>query len=249
MARIVPIERERHGHKGWKRPEGFNFAKALSVAPLSGSEFPLAIPAMPIAFALHAGSYTPVALVGLAKGTNLFVGPGGQWLGGYVPGVLRAHPFSLIGGRGETDFAVDEDSGLIVDNVAGEGVERFYEGDGTLSPATQKTKELLTALEGDQALTARAMAALAEAKIIVPWNLTVQMGTRQVTVEGLHCVDGQALKALDDATFLKLRKDSALVLAYGQLMSMLQVNVLARLGGVRERLAMVATTGEQPKLM
>ena len=59
-----------------------------------GSEFSQAIATYPIGFIEGSpGSYMPVAVMALSKGGNLFVGPGGQWLGGYIPVLLRRTRF------------------------------------------------------------------------------------------------------------------------------------------------------------
>jgi hypothetical protein len=50
------------------------------VAPLGGSELSQVIATFPIGIERSTGSYTPVAVLALSKGGNLFVGPGGQWL-------------------------------------------------------------------------------------------------------------------------------------------------------------------------
>ena len=49
---------------------------------------------------------------------NLFVGPDGHWLGGYVPASLRSYPFRVLGseGSGQLALCVDEDSGLVVED-------------------------------------------------------------------------------------------------------------------------------------
>jgi hypothetical protein len=232
MVNIVPVDRERHGRKRWRRPDGFGFAANLAVASLGRSEFSQAIGTFPIAFIERSpGSYLPVAVLALSKGGNLFVGPGGQWLGGYIPIVLRRYPFSLIStGNGEGGaLGIDEDSGLIVDDDDGEGVEEFFAADGTFAPTTKAIAELVQFSGRDQVATARAVSALADAGVIKPWPLTMQVGDQQITVNGLHSVDEAALNALDDATFLKLRRASSMVVAYGQLLSMVQVQGLARL--------------------
>ena len=126
-------------------------------------------------------------------------------------------------------MGIDEDSGLIVDNGDGEGVEEFFAADGTLAPTTKAIAELVQFSERDQVTTARAVSALADAGVIKPWPLTMQVGDQQIAVNGLHSIDEAALNALDDATFLKLRKASSMVVAYGQLLSMVQVQGLARL--------------------
>jgi SapC len=232
MVKIVAVDRDRHGRKRWRRPSGYEFAADLKAVPLGGSEFSLAIATFPIGFIEWSpGSYMPAAVVALSKGGNRFVGPGGQWLGGYVPAVLRSYPFSLIRTDGVEGgvLGIDEDSGLVVDNGEGEGVEEFFAADGTLAPTTKAIAELVQFSARDQVATARAVSALADAGLIKTWPLTVQVGDQQITVNGLHSVDEAALNALDDATFLKLRKASSLLIAYGQLLSMVQVHGLARL--------------------
>lgn len=238
MANVVPVDRKRHGSKGWRRLPGFGFVSDDVVVPLSGSEFPQALPSMPIGFVEQAGTYTPVGLMAVKKGSNVFVGPSGQWLGNYVPFVLRTYPFSLThqDGSDEKVLAVDEDSGLVVGEV-GEGVEKFFEADGSPTSATKAVTEYLQILERDQTMTQGAVTALAEANLIEPWPLTVPIGNDKVTVSGLHRVNEPALQALDDATFLKLRKAGSLALAYGQLLSMLQVSVLTKLSMIQEQMA------------
>src|SRR5262245_7917075 len=240
MVNMVPVTRARHGSKGWRRPTGYDFIEKLALVPLGGSELSQAVPAMPIGFIEHpTGAYVMVAIMGLSNDSNAFVGPGGQWLGSYVPAVLRSHPFSLIGSDGSEQkmLGIDEDCGLLVDDPAGEGVEKFFEPDGSEAPATKSVTELLRFTERDLAMTNRAVAALAEAGVIKPWPLTVQVGNQQVTVNGLHCIDEPALNTLADASFLQLRGTSSLVIAYGHLLSMAQVGLLTRLTLLRQQMA------------
>jgi hypothetical protein len=237
MVNIVPVERDRHGGKGWRRPVGYSFASDRAVVPLGGSEFSQAVGGMPIGFfATSTGSYMPVALLAIAQGSNLFVGPGGEWFGSYIPAELRSYPFSLVrtGDKEKRVLGIDEDSGLVRDEPVGEGVEKFFEADGTLSATTKAIEEMLHSLERDQNVTQRAVSALVEAGVIMPWPLTVQVGKQQVTVNGLHCVNEPALNALDDEVFLKLRKASSLVVAYGQLLSAGQLGLLTRLATLKQ---------------
>ena len=68
--------------------------------------------------------------------------------------------------------------------------------------------------------------------------MIVPIGNQQITADDLYCIDEAALNALDDATFLKLRKTFGLVMAYTQLLSGGQVeNALVQLGILRQRLA------------
>ena len=241
MANIVPVERHRHGSKGWRRLTDFGFVASESVAPITASELSQAVSAMPIGFVEQSGTYMLVVLMAVAKGSNVFVGPSGQWLGNYLPAILRSYPFSMVRGTGgETILGIDEDSGRVVDDVKeadGDAVVRFFEADGTPTQTTKALTDYLKILEEDRAITQRASAALAEADVLKPWPLTVQMGKEQVTVSGLHHVDEKLLNALSDLDFLKLRKAGALVIAYGQLMSARQVNVLTTLATVKAQMS------------
>ena len=97
--------------------------------------------------------------------------------------------------------------------------------------------ELLQQIEQSRWHTDLAVAALAEARLIQPWPLTVKHGNQQVAVNGLHRIDEAALNALDGDTFLKLRKSSSLVLAYAQLISMQNIGVFGQLAAIQQRLA------------
>ena len=132
-----------HAAKGWRRPAGFAHAAAEAVVPLVGAEFGKAATAMPIAFVAQAGGYQPVALMSPIAGRNLFIGPAGQWLGGYVPAFLRAYPFRLARAN-ETEQAIlciDEDSGLVVDADGAE--QSFFDADGKPSPETKAVLDFL----------------------------------------------------------------------------------------------------------
>jgi hypothetical protein len=175
--------------------------------------------------------------MGLTKEANVFVGPAGQWLGGYVPAVLRSYPFSLgrVAGRDQPVVCIDEDSGLVVDETA-PNAETFFDAAGNPSSTTNSVTEFLQRIEQDQTPTDLAVAALAEAHVLKPWALTVPVGEQQITVEGLYQVDEAALNRLDDASFLKLRKTSGLPVAYAQLLSTGQVSVLARFNLIQKQL-------------
>ena len=82
-----------------------------------------------------------------------------------------------------------------------------------------------------------AMASLAEAGVIEPWPLEVEVDGKKTAIKGLHRVNESALGALDDEAFLKLRKTSALRLAYAQLMSMGQIARFDQLVQLRQQLA------------
>ncbi len=236
MANNVPVSHERHAAKRWQHPKGYSFAAGEMMVPVGALELASAVPVMPLAFIKEPTRYVCVALTGLEKGKNLFVGSSGQWLGLYVPAAWRAYPFSLqFGLDGPSTLCFDEASGLLAD-ASTDQAEKFYDADGTLSAAATAVKEFLIQWEKDRSLIDAAIAPLADAGVIVPWPMTVPVGNRNLTIENLYRVDEQALNTLDDSAFLKLRQTSSLLVAYAQLLSMGQMgSLLARLARIEQQ--------------
>jgi hypothetical protein len=233
MVNFVAVSKDLYAGKRWRRPEGYSFAGAQTVVPVMATEFPHVALCMPIAFVEQAGHYVAVGVMSVVEGRNLLVGPGGQWLGTYLPAALRNYPFGLSRTPGEEELTlcIDEESGLVADSDAAS--EPFFAPDGSLAPALRDIVEFLRRFEYHRNETDVAVAGLAEAGLIQPWSLSLAVGK----VQGLYRVDEPALKTLDDATFLRLRKLSAIPLAYMQLLSMNQVATFERWLALQEQVA------------
>ena len=115
-------------------------------------------------------------------------------------------------GTDQVSLCIDEDSGLIVDADASPDTSKFFERDGSPSAALKAIWQFVQQIEQARVVTNLAVAALAECRVIAPWPLTVHDGNQQVAISGLFQIDEAALNALDDETFRKLRKASALVI-------------------------------------
>jgi hypothetical protein len=240
MVNLVAVDREKHANKGWRPPAGYGFAASQALLPLVGFELSSAAVAMPIAFIEQAGRHIPVAILSPVQGRNMFVGPDGQWLGNYVPAVLRSYPFVLVrseGGENAT-LCIDEGSGLIVD--ANEEAQKFFEEGGSPSSAVKEIMNFLQQIESNRLMTDLALAAVAEQGLIVPWPLTVSVDNQPRTIEGLYKIDEAKLNSLDDDSFLKLRKSGSLPLAYMQLLSMMRLGVFEHLDRLQRQLSQAA---------
>ena len=204
-----------------------------------GLEVVRAALAMPIAFIEQSGRYSLAALMSPIAGRNFFIGAAGQWLGSYIPAALRGYPFSLarVEGSDKAVLCIDEDSGWIVDSDTNPDATKFFEKDGVPSAALKAILDFLSQIEQSRIATDVALAALADAGVIHPWPLKVQEAQQQVPVKGLHCINEAALNALDDETFLKLRKSSAIFIAQAQLMSMQTLGVFQQLMALQQQLA------------
>ena len=237
MPRYAIVSRERHDQKKWLRFNGYGFAGPDALAPIVGVELGRAALSMPLAFFLEqSGRYTLVAVLSPVPGRNMFVGPGGRWLGAYAPAWFRAHPFRMAPQQG-TDKAVlcvDEESGLVVERSA--AGEEFFDAEGNPSPALKPVFEFLLELERSRRVTDLAVAALAQAGVIRPWQIKVKTKQGEQAISGLHRIDEAALRALPDDVFLKLRTTSALPIAYAQMLSMGQLGIFEHLDRIQTQL-------------
>jgi hypothetical protein len=227
-SQIVPVSRQRHAGKAWAQSWDPAFAASWDFAPLIGSELGSAFAAMPIAFLAGREGYQLVAILSFTPGQNLFVGPNGSWLGLYVPAAIRSYPFQLQPGNGSRwILCVDEASGQVVDS--GGDAAPFFNPDGTVGAKVKGVTDMLEQIERGRVATENAVAALAEAGVIHPWDIRIRSEDGEVALPGIHRIDEAALNALDDEAFMRLHRASALPVAYSQLLSLGQLRVLERL--------------------
>jgi hypothetical protein len=94
--RVVGVNPALHGGLRLDRSGGYGFAARAQSVPLGLGEFDAACQQYPILFT-SGPTPTPVALLGLSEGTNLFVSPQGAWRPDtYVPAYVRAFPFIFV---------------------------------------------------------------------------------------------------------------------------------------------------------
>lgn len=229
-----------HADKRWKRYASYAFAAKDALAPLVAQELPRALLYLPIAFVAQDAQFTPVAVLGIQSGQNLFVAPDGRWLGGYTPAAYRAYPFALANlpdGQQQV-LAFDVDSGLLAE---AEG-EPFYDSEGRPAQSVQDILAFLTQVQVNRAPTQRACKALAEHRLFQSWPITVQTETGERQVEGLYRVDEAALNTLPAESLKALQLAGALPVAYCQLLSMQHLPLLGRLAQAQRQAAQALPT-------
>jgi hypothetical protein len=235
MTKIIPVSPETCADKYWQANRGYSFTASIQFAALVGAELAPAVQVMPLAFVRKDNAFMLTGLLSLESGVNLFVAPDGKWLGSYIPACFRGQPFRLAKSEnGTLVLCVDEDSGLISES---QGIP-FFDVEGELSPATRQVLDFMQKVWNNTVATQRAVEALAQAELIVPWPLAVKVGQEEKRVAGIFRIDEARLNSLDDQTFLPLRK--YLPIAYAQLFSMVNVNLLARM--TQARAQAIATT-------
>lgn len=241
MPQLTPITKQSYTEKSWTRFSSYHFAAKDNLVFLAGAEIGKACSALPMAFLKQQDGFCLVAVLSLTPGTNLFVAPDGRWLSKYIPSVFRGYPFQLAKAQGHDHLVlcVDEDSGLVSDDKA--VGEPFFDETGEVAKPVKDIMNFLNQVEQNRVGTNLAVAALAEAGIFTEWTLKIKDGVQGKPVTGLYRIDETRLNALDDQSFLKIRKAGALPIAYAQLMSMGNIQNLAQLAKAQEQMKQAQT--------
>lgn len=235
MANYVPISRVKHAGLHWTKPTDYRFAAGEALLPLVVAELPRVAQNMPTAFVVSGDTFVPVLLAGVQPGSSLLVANDGRWLGGYVPALLRSHPFSLLpSAAGEFVICVDAHSTHLCPDTDSTGLPLFN-ADGEASSAVSQMLPLLERREQSRQQTEQACQILHQHGLLVPWVIPADEATGTPAMRGLFQVDEARLNALDDQAFLQLRQAQALPMAYSQLLSMLHLPRLLELHRARSR--------------
>lgn len=229
MSTLTAVSRERHGHRHWQHYRRYDFARGFTLCSLVLAEIDEITLSLPYGFIQRHDLLVPVAILGRAGGQCLYVGAQGNWVGSYVPAILRGYPFRLIRTEdGRLVLHIDEGSGLLV-GAEDEG-EPFFEGDGP-SPALQEVKTFLENLETSRQQTATVCALLQELELVQPWPVADDEAAATVhhpaPMPGLLRIDPEALAQLDGASLERLNRSGGLQLALYQTLAERHLSVHA----------------------
>ena len=250
---LQPLDAEQHRTHGFKVKTGYDFAAGDMLAPVLLAELSSVMPHYALVFRKPAetGRYQLNVLLGFKPGGNLFVDARGQWLADcYVPSVYRSYPFVMKTVRVDGGFrglvCFDRRSGLYRERPDPQQREvRFFDDDGHLQPGMKKLVTLLEKTTRNREVTQAAVDALAEAQLLVPWELRAVRGgeSPETVIQGLYRIDEAALNNLEADALLDLQRANALAAAYAQLLSM------ARIRPLRQKYAAARPPAEQQKKM
>lgn len=218
MSAIKPVSPEVFGGKFWKHPGHYLYAAGFNIVPIAIAELPKVTGHLPLAFTQLDGQWQLVAITSLHSGVNHLVGPSGQWLGGYVPAIFRAYPFTLskAGPKDSDGFilcSMDSGEHLVGE---GEGGEPFFDESGQASEAVRRAGNFMVEIEASRVQTVKAVAALIEAKVVVAWDLSASHNGVDQKVTGFYRLDEAAFANLPSAAVAKLQAAGALPVAYAQ---------------------------------
>jgi len=230
MSNITALNNELHRDIRIKRSNDFSRFSQQHLVPITVQDFTALASEFPIIFVKNAetGQFTPVAMMGIKEGVNLYCQETTYPAAVFPKGFLNA-PLSLAKLNKDSDDAtvlIDLDSPLIDEqgealfNEAGEKTKFFESYSQHLLDVAEFTIQT-------QAITQF----FANEKLFVQQTLTVtvdKQGGKQ-SISGAYIINEEALNALDDSRFIELKTKGLLPLIYAHLNSLYQVGRLSKL--------------------
>ena len=213
---IVPISAERHGGLRLNSESGFGFCAGAATMPIGLAEFEPASTSYPILFT-DATPAAPVVLLGMREDWNLFVGETGAWTpGSYVPAIVRAFPFAILGdGAGGRQVGFEADAACISPTT---GLPLFDNGQPT--GVVHDAVAFCEAVETDLVAAAAFGTALERAGILEPGEATIAVeGSASARIAGYRTVDPARLATVPDNVFIEWRHKNWLPAVYAHLFS------------------------------
>lgn len=217
---IVPLQRERK----IRLPapgEIPQFCRQTNAVPISYSEFGVASRDYPLAFVSTEGekAYSPVAVLGVAGGENLFLNEGGWDPSVYLPAYLRRYPFCMAR---VTLNAVEQDDRLICveKSALSEDGERMFDSAGAPLPRWLAIEKLLREYEADIERGREMCAILADYALFEGFTLQASVNGASVTFGGMYRVDEKRLELLNAAQHKTLIRKGIMGRIYTHLTSL-----------------------------
>jgi hypothetical protein len=184
-----------------------DFCRSVNALALSFTEFNIAARDYPIVFAsADAGkSYAPVVVLGLADGQNLFVDAAGAWdVTTYLPAFVRRYPFCISRLRVQGEQRSAKVACVARAHLDRRGVSLF-DAAGEPTPQWQAALRLIEGYENDLDATAQMCALFGDLGLFSPFTFQVMQDEAPgLTVQGMHRIDEQKLKALDPSAHKEL---------------------------------------------
>jgi len=215
--RVMGVNPNQHAELRLDRGVGFAFSAQAQAVPLGLGEFDAAAQHFPIVFTTGPNP-TPMALLGLRQGQNLFVQADGSWRANcYIPAYIRAFPFIFVedAAAKTTYVGMEPDAACLGQNV---GMKLFEDGkpSATLKEAigfcSTYRDNLSAAGVFARAIDEAGLLAEEEANI----NFTAGGNTR---IRGFKLLPPDRLEKLSDETFLEWRHKGWLGPIYAHLHS------------------------------
>ncbi len=219
----VPLNKAQHAKFGVKQVDKpYSFMADQHFLPLTAPEFGSASTSMPIIFAGEERS--PLAVMGIRSGENLFVDEGQFQPDFYLPAFARRYPFVLAGDNANDRFVVcvDEKAECVTNKKP---QQMFFDKDDT-SQFTKEAFQFLQGFERDRQATQKMIDDFKALDLFEPKEMNFQGNNADGTpaprqkIADYFAVSEEKLKALPDAKLAEFTKNGYLAVAYAHLVSL-----------------------------
>jgi hypothetical protein len=217
---IVPLQKDRKVRlpAPGEIPE---FCRKANAVPISYSEFASACRDYPLAFvSTDSGrSFSPVAVLGVAPGENLFV-RNGRWESSiYLPAYLRRYPFCMS--RVRLNAVEQADRMICIEKAfLSDDGERMFDDKGAPLSAWLPIEKLLRDYEADIDLAVEMCAILSDYALLEPFSLQASLESGPMSFGGMYRVDEKRLEFLNAAQHKTLLRKGITGRIYAHLISL-----------------------------
>src|SRR5882672_1575721 len=217
---IVPLQKDRKVRlpAPGEIPE---FCRRANAVPISYSEFASACRDYPLAFvSTDSGrSFSPVAVLGVAPGENLFV-RNSRWESSvYLPAYLRRYPFCMSRVRLNAVEQADRMICIEKASLSNDG-ERMFDDKGAPLAAWLPIEKLLRDYEADIDLAVEMCAILSDYALLEPFSLQASLKGGPMSFGGMYRVDEKRLEFLNAAQHRTLLRKGITGRIYAHLISL-----------------------------
>lgn len=230
------LKPDAHAELALLTPRGYGHMAAISRVPVVANELRQVARHYLTAFLVGQGSAGEgpelVALLGHTRGENLYLMPDGRWLGDHVPAYCRGYPFAALS-AGERRVLTLDVRASCVTHVRDEGAQALFDDQRRPTALLQRYMEWIERRERGRQALRRAGEALQRLGLLTPWR--PESDTFPEFHADLYSIDEPALGRLGDAQLGELRDANALPVIYAHLMSLANVDRLARRLALRQR--------------
>lgn len=177
-----------------------------------------------------AGAFQAVALLGLEKNENLFLGEDG-WQSRYVPAIQERGPFLIGLQEQKLQGETHREPMVLVDlehpRVNKTEGEPLFLAQGGNAPYLERIAHILRVIHQGAEIAKDMFAAFEQADLIEALNVEVKLSdAEQINLPGLHTISAPRLAALDGAVLEMLNKAGFLQAAFHVLASLPNVSRL-----------------------
>ncbi|WP_299793889.1 SapC family protein [uncultured Shewanella sp.] len=230
MTKITPLNNAEHSGISIIESNDFSRFSNEHLIPVLAQDFlPLATE-FPIVFVKNTetGRFTPVAMMGLKIGVNLYC-QDSSWHSNVTPLGFSNAPLSLMKTSEQSDevmVCIDLNSHLVVK----EGGHRLFIDSKEQSEYLKKRTQALLDIDSFNQQTANICQFLSSLKLLEPKQLSLKLLNNKtvMNIDGIYVIDKERLNDLSDEDFLSLKNRGILPLIYAHQLSLQQFSRLIK---------------------